>query len=263
MLVGFDERVATAKRVGIVVVGRNGRLIMQDETTALAGRAFLGERLDQTLADALAGHLHQTERGDFGHLMLGAVACQAFDQAAQHQIAVGGHDHIHIVDHHHAADIAQAQLAGDLFRRLQVATRHRFFQGLALADKAAGVHVDGGHGFGAIDDNRAAGRQVDLTFHALTQLGVDGPLVEHVLAFMLGRVPLLQLVLQVGGHGVKVFLDTVVDLVTFHDELAEVVVEDVAHHADGHVGLALQELRALAVPEFLALGVDALPLADQ
>ena len=58
VLVGFDERVATAKRVGIVVVGRNGRLIMQDETTALAGRAFLGERLDQTLADALAGHLH-------------------------------------------------------------------------------------------------------------------------------------------------------------------------------------------------------------
>ena len=54
VLVGFDERVATAKRVGIVVVGRNGRLIMQDETTALAGRAFLGERLDQTLADALA-----------------------------------------------------------------------------------------------------------------------------------------------------------------------------------------------------------------
>jgi len=50
VIVGFDERVATAKRVGIVVVGRNGRLIMQDETTALAGRAFLGERLDQTLA---------------------------------------------------------------------------------------------------------------------------------------------------------------------------------------------------------------------
>ena len=73
VLVGFDERVATAKRVGIVVVGRNGRLIMQDETTALAGRAFLGERLDQTLADALAGHLHQTERGDFGHLMCGRV----------------------------------------------------------------------------------------------------------------------------------------------------------------------------------------------
>ena len=88
---------------------------MEDEAAALAGRAFLGERLDQTLADALAGHLHQSERGDFGHLMLGAVACQAFDQAAQHQIAVGGHDHIHIVDHHHAADIAQAQLAGDLF----------------------------------------------------------------------------------------------------------------------------------------------------
>ena len=54
-----------------------------------------------------------------------------------------------------------------------------------------------------------------------------------------------------------------VHLVALDDQLAEIVVEDVAHHADRDVRLALQQLRPLAVPELLALGVDALPLADQ
>ncbi len=80
---------------------------------------------------------------------------------------------------------------------------------------------------------------------------------------MLGRIPLLQLVLEVGGHGVEVFLDAVVHTVAFDDHLGEIVVEDVAHHADGHIRLALQQLRPLAMEELVALGGDALPLAGE
>ena len=80
---------------------------------------------------------------------------------------------------------------------------------------------------------------------------------------MLGRIPLGQLLLEIGCHRVEVFLDALVHLVALDDQLAEIVVEDVAHHADRDVRLALQQLRPLAVPELLALGVDALPLADQ
>ena len=236
---------------------------MHNEPTALARRAFLGERLHKPLTDALARHLHQAKRRDLGHLVLRAVARQAFEQAPQHQIAVGGHDHIHVIDHDHAADVAQAQLACDLFARLEVAARHGLFERLALADEAAGVHVDRGHGLGAVDHDGAAARQVHLAFHALAQLRVDLPLVEHILALMLGRIPLLQLLAQVGGHGLEVFLDARVHAVALHDHLAEVVVEDVAHHADRHVRLALQELGALAVLELLTLGLNLLPLVQQ
>ena len=80
---------------------------------------------------------------------------------------------------------------------------------------------------------------------------------------MFGRIPLFELVFQVGSHGVEVFLDTAVHAVTFNDHLGEVVVEDVSHHADRHVRLALQQLRTLAVQEFVSLGGDAFPLAHQ
>ena len=263
VLVRLDERVTALERVRVVVFLGDRRLVVHNEPTALARRAFLGERLHKPLTDALARHLHQAKRRDLGHLVLRAVARQAFEQAPQHQIAVGGHDHIHVIDHDHAADVAQAQLACDLFARLEVAARHGLFERLALADEATGVHVDRGHGLGAVDHNGAAARQVHLTFHALAQLRVDLPLVEHILALMLGRVPLLELLAQVGGHGLEVFLDARVHAIALHDHLAEVVVEDVAHHADRHVRLALQELGALAVLELLTLGLNLLPLVQQ
>src|SRR3712207_8178417 len=40
--------------------------------TAVARLARLAERLEQPLADALAGHLHEPEGGDLGDLVLGA-----------------------------------------------------------------------------------------------------------------------------------------------------------------------------------------------
>ena len=149
--------------------------------------------------------------------MLGAVTRQAFDQTPQHQIAVGGHHHVDEIDHDHAADIAQTQLARDLLGRLQVASRHRLLKALATADEPAGVHVDRGHGLGAVNDDRPTGRQVHLTLHALPELRVDLPLVEHVLALMLGRIPLGQLLLEIGRHRVEVFLDALVHLVALDD----------------------------------------------
>ena len=80
---------------------------------------------------------------------------------------------------------------------------------------------------------------------------------------MLGRIPFLQLALQVGGHRVEVLLDARVHLVSLDDHPVEVVVEDVAHHADRHIRLALQQLGTLAVQELVTLGGDALPLVHQ
>src|SRR5699024_9359808 len=56
-------------------------LDVDDQAAAVAVLAGGREGLDQALAHPLAGHLHQTQRGDLGDLVLGAVAAQALDQA--------------------------------------------------------------------------------------------------------------------------------------------------------------------------------------
>ena len=67
---------------------RVDRLHVHDHAAAVAVLAGLAERLEQARADPLAGHLHQAERGDLGDLVLGAVAAEALQQPAQHQVAV-------------------------------------------------------------------------------------------------------------------------------------------------------------------------------
>ena len=87
---------------------------------AVAVLARLGEDLEQALADPLAGHLDQAQRGDLGDLVLGAVAAQALEQPAQHEVAVALQHHVDEVDDDDAAEVAQPQLADDLLGRLEV-----------------------------------------------------------------------------------------------------------------------------------------------
>src|SRR5660397_267669 len=124
---------------------------MYQEASALAVLTRLGERLHQALTHALAGHLNQTKRGDLSHLVLGAVAAEALDEATQHAVAVGLEQHVHKVDDDDAADVAQAKLPHDLFGRFEVVEGHRLFERAALADELAGVDVDDRHGLGAVD----------------------------------------------------------------------------------------------------------------
>ena len=257
------ERIATLHLIRVESTSLNRRLVMDQEAAAMAGWALLREGLHQALAHALTRHLNQAQRGDLSNLMLRAVASQAFNEAAQHEVAVLLHHHVHKVDHDHAADITQTQLADDLLSGLQVAASDRFLQRLALADEAAGVHVDGGHSLGTVDHQRAAAWQIDLAFHALAQLGIDIPLVEDVSTLMLGWVPLLQAWQQFRAHLLEVAMDAVVDVLAFDDKLAEVIVEDVAHHADGDVRFRVQDMRAMRVLELVVTLLNAFPAFEQ
>ena len=149
--------------------------------------AVLAERLDQAGADPLAGHLHQAERGDLGDLVAGAVATQALDQPAQHEVAVGLEHHVDEVDDDDAADVAQPELADDLLGGLEVVLGDRLLEVAAGAGELAGVDVDDGHRLGAVDDQRAARGQPDLAVQALGDLLVDAVRREHVDAAVLGR----------------------------------------------------------------------------
>src|SRR6478736_5317032 len=201
-LAAVVRRLLGCARLRLVVVPLH-RLGVHDEAAAVAVLAGLGERLDQALADPLAGHLHQAERGDLGHLVLGPVPAQALDEATQHQVAVRLED-----------------------------------------------HVD------EVDDHGAARRQPDLAVHTLGELLVDAVVREHVA----GAGVLRHLLGQVRGQLADVAGDRRPRLVALDDQGGEVVVEDVAHHADREVRLALEQRRRVGG---LRLLLDRLPLRLQ
>ena len=68
--------------------------------------------------------------------------------------------HIDEVDDDDAAEIAQAKFAGDGVAGFEIGAEDGFIK-IARADKAAGVDIDGGHGFGGLDDEVAAEVEVD------------------------------------------------------------------------------------------------------
>ena len=137
-----------------------------------AVRALIGEVDQQSLADALAGHLHQAEIGDVEDLGAGLVAGQRGPERVDDLAAVVLDLHVDEVDHDDAADVAQTQLLGDLFGGLEVVAEHRLFE-VRGADVLAGVDVDHRQRLGVLDDQRAAAGQPHLAVERLVQLLVD------------------------------------------------------------------------------------------
>src|SRR5690606_36920144 len=245
--------VVTAAAVPARLLDRVG---VHDEPAPVAVLARLAERLDEALAHALARHLHEAERRDLGDLVLGAVAAEALDEATQHEVAVGLEHHVDEVDDDDAADVAQAELADDLLGRLQVVARHGLLERAARARELAGVDVDDRHRLGAVDDERAARGQPDLAVHALRELLVDAVHREAVLRAR----PLAHALAQVRRELLDVRGDLAPRPVALDGERAEVVVEDVADHADREVGLALEQGGRGRAPGLL---LDGLPLPAQ
>src|SRR6266536_1279605 len=232
------------------------RLVVQDQAAATAVVAVLAERLEQPGADPLPGHLHQAERGDLGHLVLGPVPAQALDQAAQHQVPVRLQHHVDEVDHDDAADIAEPELPDDLLGRLQVVLGDGLLEVAAGAGELAGVDVDDRHRLGPVDDQRAARRQPDLAVQRLLDLLVDPVVGEHIAV----AGPLLDAVGQMRSDVGDVVAKLVVRTVTGDHQLGEVLGEQVTNHPDQQIRLAVQQLWGLAV---LRLLVDVVPVPLQ
>ena len=138
----------------------------------------LGELGQQALADALAGHLDQTELGDVEHLGAGLVPRQRVAEALDDLRPVVADLHVDEVDHDDAADVAQPELLGDLLGRLHVVVEDRLLE-VRRADVLAGVDVDHRQRLGVLDDQRAARRQPHLAVERLVDLLVDVVLLEQ------------------------------------------------------------------------------------
>lgn len=89
-----------------------------------------------------------------------------------------GRGHVDEVDDDQAADVTQAQLAGDFFCRFQVGLQCGFLD-VAAFGGARRVDVDGHRGFGRVDDDGTTGRQLHFTLEGGLDLAFDLETVEQ------------------------------------------------------------------------------------
>ena len=226
-----------------------------DDALTVAARADDAAGLAEGRTQALTGHFQQTEARNAADLDAGAVGFQSFADFFFHGALVLGRSHIDEVDDDQAADITQAQLAGDFFGRFQVGLQGGFFD-VAAFGRTRRVDVDGHQGFGRVDHDGATGRQLHFALEGGFDLAFDLEAVEqrHAVFVQLDLAGVLRHDLLDEGQGFFLGFDAVDQ--NFTDVLAQVV----ADGADDDVGFLInQERRA-----FLAGGVlDGAPQLQQ
>ena len=174
---GFDLELARFAQdlAEDLVTGGFGGL---DRTAPAAAGAGLAQDVLQRLAGALAGHLHQTERGDLGDMGACVIPRQRLLQRTQHLTLVLLFAHVDEVDDDDAAEIAQSELAADRLGRFQVGLEDGLFE-VAMTDEGAGIHIDGGHGLGLVDHQMTAGFETDLALERLSDFILDAIEIEQ------------------------------------------------------------------------------------
>src|SRR4051794_2206125 len=102
---------------------RNCR-IRFDPSAAAAIRTRLRQRTLETLPNALAGHLDQTELRDLQDLRLGTILPNLDLQRFEQPLAIGEILHVDEVEDDDPAEVAQANLANDFSGRFEVRLEH-------------------------------------------------------------------------------------------------------------------------------------------
>ncbi|MCY1277542.1 hypothetical protein D9M70_262410 [compost metagenome] len=218
-----------------------------DDALSIATGADDAAGFAEGRTQALAGHLQQAEARDTADLDARAVGFQGFAHPVFHGALVLRRGHVDEVDDDQAADVAQAQLAGDFLGRFQVGLQGGFLDVAALGG-AGRVDVDGHQGFGRVDDDGAAGRQLHFALEGGFDLALDLEAVEQrdavLVQLHLARVLRHDLADEVQ----RFFLG--VDAVDQH--FADVLAQVVADGADDDVAFLVdQEGRAALAGGFL------------
>ena len=151
----------------------SGRSLGVDDPVAAAGRAFARHDLARPVGDVLARHLDEPERRDLDDVRLRPVALELCPQRLLDGRAVLRVRHVDEVDDDDPADVAQPQLADDLLHGLEVVLRDRVLEPAAgvlsaPADEAPGVDVDDGERLGVVEDQIAAGGEIDAAARSST-----------------------------------------------------------------------------------------------
>src|SRR5574343_1101850 len=191
-----------------------------------AGAARAGDvaGFGQCRTQALTGKFHQAEAADLAHLDAGTVEAQRIAQAVFDFALVLAVFHVDEVDHDQATQVAQAQLAGKFFCGFEVGLERGFLD-VGTLGGAAGVYVDGNQRFGMIDDDGAAGRQVDLAGEGSFDLVLDLEAREqlHVVAVALDAIDVAR------HHRAHKGACLIKDLVGIDQDFADVRLEVIAN----------------------------------
>ena len=151
---------------------------------AAAGGAFLVDAPLEARADALPRHLDQAEGAGAEDLRAGPVALHRVAQRPLDVAAMAVLAHVDEVVHHHAAQVAEPQLAGDFLGGDLVELVGRLL-GRAVGAEVAAVDVDRHEGLGLVDHQRPAAAQRHLALIDLRDLLVEIVLLEQrLLAFV-------------------------------------------------------------------------------
>src|SRR5258706_3820001 len=211
-----------------------------DEAGAAAARAVDVRSLFQRGLQPLAGKLHQAEARDLADLHAGAVVLERVAQAVLDFPLVALRLHVDEVDDDQAAEVAQAQLAGDLVGRLQVGAVGRLLD-VAAFRRARRIDVDGDPRPGVVDDDRAAGGQSDAARIGALDLVLDLEAREerHVVAVQLHLADVAR------HHSLHERLRLLEDLLGVDQDLADVRLQVVTDRADHQARLEVDEERLL------------------
>ena len=241
-------------------VDDRGRL-GDDDALAGARRALAGEDLARAVRDVLARHLDEPERGDLDDVGLRPVALELLLERLLDRAPVLRVRHVDEVDDDDPADVAQPELADDLLDRLEVVLRDGVLEPgarrlRARADEPAGVHVDDRERLGVVEDQVAAGGQVDAPRERRADLRVDAVGLEqrHLLAVAGDALR------HVRRGLLQVALDPLERPVVVDERPLEVAGEEVARDAQRQLGLLEEERRRLRL---LRARLDLLPELHQ
>ena len=232
-----------------------------DEPVARADRALRREDLARAVGDVLARHLDQAERRDLDDVRLRAVALELGAQRLLDRLPVLRVRHVDEVDDDDPADVAEAELPDDLLHGLEVVLDDRVLEPArralaARADEAAGVDVDDGERLRVVEDEVAAGGEVDAALERRADLLLDaGGLEERrLLAVAMDALD------HVRRRLLQVADDPPVRAVVVDLRADEVAGEEVADDAQRQLGLLVDERRR---GRALRLRLDRLPEALQ
>src|SRR5581483_1898949 len=197
----------------------------------------------RAVGDVLPRHLDETERGDLDDVRLRPVALELCAERLLDGGAVLRVRHVDEVDDDDPADVTQAELADDLLHRLEVVLRDRVLEPAAgvlaaAADVAARVDVDDGEGLGVVEDQIAAGREIDAPADRRLDLLLDAERLHERRLLLVANDTLDHVrrrLLQVAG-------DALVRPVVVDVGLLEVASEEVADDAERQLRLLVDEL---------------------
>ena len=134
-----------------------GRL--DDASSPTAGTPFKQGSF-VSLPGFFSGHLHESQFRQSQNVCFCIIRLQTGFQLNQNRLLMAFLLHVDEIGHDDAADIPQAQLAGNFRRCFHVRPEYRIRQ-VRIPDKTTGVDVNDRQGFGFINDQIPAALQID------------------------------------------------------------------------------------------------------